>query len=142
VALTIALAALVYAPIVGYFVALHGDWSYLYVVRWHSIPSAVDLVLVVLASATIPIAAAVARPYARAARLNVLLRLGAGPAVVALGLAGASARRLATSATYAQYHGAFGVEPLTSSTLGRGVLLAAVALALAIGWTARASRAL
>src|SRR5215471_15816366 len=66
VRLAIAFAALVYAPIVGYFTALHGDWAYLYVVRWHTIPSAVDLILVVLASATIPIAAAIARPYARA----------------------------------------------------------------------------
>ena len=142
VVLAIAFAALVYAPIVAYFTALHGDWAYLYVVRWHTIPSAVDLVLVLVASASIPIAAAIARPYARAARLNVLVRLGAGPAVLAIVLAIASARRLATSATYAQYHGGFGAEPLTTSTLGRGVLLAAIALALGIAWTVRVSRSL
>ena len=142
VALAIAFAALVYAPIVGYFTALHGDWAYLYVARWHTIPSAVDLILVVLASASIPVAAAIARPYARAARLNVLVRLGAGPAVLAIGLAIAAGRRLATSATYAQYHGGFGVEPLTSSSLGRGVLLAAIALVAGVAWTVRAGRSL
>jgi hypothetical protein len=140
--LAIAFSALVFMPIVGFFVALHGDWSYLYVVPWHTIPSAVDLVLVVGASASIPIAAAIARPYARAGRLNVLVRLGAAPAAGALLLAIVAARRLATSATYAQYHGGFGAEPLTSSTLGRGVLLAAIALALGVAWTVRAGRAL
>jgi hypothetical protein len=142
VALAAAFAALVYAPIVGYFAALHGDWSYLYLVRWHAVPSAVDLILVIVASGSVPIATAVAHPYARLARAGVLVRLGAGPAILAIALAAIAARRLATSATSAQYHGGFGAEPLTSSTLGRAVLLAAVALVAGVAWTVRASRSL
>lgn len=142
IALAIGFAAFVYAPVVGYFAAFHGDWSYLYLVRWHAIPSALDLVLVLVASATIPVAAAVARRWgAGAARARTLLRLAAVPALAAIALLVAAGHRLTTSATYAQFHGGFGAEPLTSSALGRGVLLAAIALAVGLGWTVRATRA-
>ena len=40
-------------PSSGYFVAFHGDWSYLYVVPWQRVPSAVDLGLVLLAGAAV-----------------------------------------------------------------------------------------
>jgi hypothetical protein len=141
VGLAVAFAALVYTPVVAYFAAFHGDWSYLYLVRWHAIPSALDLILILAASATIPLATAVALSALRGAtRRRALLRLAAVPALGALALAILASRRLATSATYTQYHGGFGAEPLTSSTLGRGVLLAALVLAAGLAWTIRASR--
>ena len=49
-----------------------------------------------------------------------------------------TARRLAVSGTYAQFHGDFGTEPIGSSALGKGVLLMDLALALGIAWTVRA----
>src|ERR1019366_7330004 len=52
-AMVAAFAGLVWFPAVGYFVAFHGDWSYLYVVPWQHVPSAVDLGLVLLASAAV-----------------------------------------------------------------------------------------
>jgi hypothetical protein len=135
-----ALAAFVYAPVVGYFAAFHGDWSYLYVVPWHRVPSALDLVLVVLASATIPAGVAFGLGPARAGRSVVLLRMAVGPAVVLVTLLAVFARRLAASASYAQFHGGFGVEPLTHAALGRGILLAVIALAAAVAWSLRALR--
>jgi hypothetical protein len=52
-AVVAAFAGLVWFPAVGYFVAFHGDWSYLYVVPWQRVPSAIDLGLVLLAGATV-----------------------------------------------------------------------------------------
>src|SRR5579859_5993667 len=52
-AVVAAFAGLVWLPVVGYFVAFHGDWSYLYVVPWRSVPSAVDLGLVLAAGAAV-----------------------------------------------------------------------------------------
>jgi hypothetical protein len=139
-AVALALAAFVYAPIVGYFAAFHGDWSYLYVIPWHRVPSALDLVLVVVASATIPAGLLVGLGPARAGRSALLARMAAVPLVLMLGIVGVGARRLATSASYAQFHGGFGVESITDGALGRGVLLAAIALAAAVAWTARSLR--
>jgi hypothetical protein len=135
-----ALAAFVYAPIVGYFAAFHGDWSYLYLVPWHRIPSALDLVAVVVASATIPVGVALGIGPARAGRSALVARMAAGPLVLMLAIVGVGARRLATSASYAQFHGGFGVESITDGALGRGVLLAAIALAAALAWTVRSLR--
>jgi hypothetical protein len=137
VAIVTAFAFLVYAPIVGYFVTFHGDWAYLYVWAWGRIPSAVDLALVLLAAASIPAGLLASSYAARTKKLGVLVWFGGVPTVLAAGLFAWSARRLSVSATYAQFHGDFGTEPLASSALGRGVLWMAIVGALGIAWTIR-----
>jgi hypothetical protein len=134
------LGALVYAPIVGYFAALHGDWSYLYLVRWNAVPSAVDLLLVLLAGGSVPAGFALATPWAIAKRGTLLLQVGGAIAVVVLVLAAVLSKRLAVSATYTQYHAGFGVVPIGRSPLGRGLLASWIALAAAYAWTAWALR--
>jgi hypothetical protein len=130
-------AWLVYAPIVGYFVAFHGDWAYLYLVDWAHVPSAVDLALVLLAGASVPLGTIVALPAARARRLGTVVRIGAAPAVVVCGLLAWSARRLVVSATYTQFHGDFGTESIASSALGRGILWMGIVGVLGIAWSVR-----
>jgi hypothetical protein len=48
-----------------------------------------------------------------------------------------TARRLAVSGTYAQFHGDFGTQPIGTSPLGQGVLVMGAILVLAVAWTAR-----
>jgi hypothetical protein len=133
-----AFAALVWLPVVGYFVGFHGDWAYLYVVPWQRVPSAVDMVLVVLSAAAVVGGFVLAVPAVRKRRHAPVIAL----IVVPLALAAASfmvaAHRLAVSGTYAQFHGDFGTEPIAASTLGKGVLFMGAVLALAVAWTVRA----
>jgi len=131
-------AGLVYGPITGYFMAFHGDWTYAYTVAWRHVPSAVDLALVLLAGASVLFGMAASTHAARARRLVVLAWLAVAPAVAFAILLALGARRLAVSATYAQYHGGFGVQPTTASALGRGVLFMGVVLVLGVAWTVRA----
>ncbi len=131
-------AGLVYGPLVGYFVVFHGDWTYGYMTPWRRVPSAVDLAVVLFAGATVLFGMAASAHAARARRLEVVAWLGVVPALFSAGLLAWGAKRLAVSATYAQYHGGFGVLPIASSALGRGVLLMAVVLAAGIAWTVRA----
>jgi hypothetical protein len=133
-----AFAGFVYAPVVGYFVAFHADWSYLYLVSRARIPSAVDLALVLASGACVPLAAMVAAPAARLKRFGTIVWLVSVPAVVAAGLFAWGARRLAVSASYTQFHGDFGTVPLSDSTLGRGVLFMAIVTALGVVWCLRA----
>jgi hypothetical protein len=136
-ALVSAFAALLWLPIVGYFVAFHADWSYLYLVSAQRVPSAVDLGLVLLSAAAVPGGFFVAARPVRKGRMGPAAVLVAAPlAVVVAGIAAASSR-LAVSGTYAQFHGEFGTEPIGASTLGKGVLLMASLLALGLAWTAR-----
>ena len=137
-AVVVALAAIVWIPVTGYFVAFHGDWSYLYVVPWQRVPSAVDLGLVLVAGAAVVGGFwASVRPL-RARKSGPLLAMVVVPAiVVAVGLA-VAAHRLGVSGTYAQFHGEFGTEPIGASALGRGVAVMGLLLALGIAWTVRA----
>lgn len=137
-AVVAALAGLVWLPVVGYFVAFHGDWSYLYVVAWQRVPSAVDLGLVLLAGAALVGGFWLAVRPVRTRRPGPVAALVVAPLVVAaLGLA-VSARRLAVSGTYAQFHGDFGTQAIGSSTLGKGVLVMLLVLGLGVAWTVRA----
>jgi hypothetical protein len=136
-AIVAAFAAFVWVPVAGYFVAFHGDWSYLYVVPWRQVPSAVDLLLALLAGAAVIGGFVVATAPVRRRHFGPVVALAAGPATVALVGLTASARRLAVSATYAQFHGDFGAEPIGASVLGKGVLLMGIVLVAAVAWTVR-----
>jgi len=134
-AVVAAFAALVWLPAIGYFVAFHGDWSYLYVVPWQRVPGAVDLGLVLLAGAAVLGGFWLAVDRLRKRRSGPVVAMVVAPGTLAIvGLTLAS-HRLAVSGTYAQFHGDFGTEPIGASALGKGVVLMGCALALAIGWT-------
>lgn len=134
------LGVIVFAPVVGYFAALHGDWAYLYLVRWSRVPSAVDLFLVVVAALQIPLGFAIATPWAIAKQGTRLLQVNGVVAAALVIACGVFARRLVVSASFAQYHGGFGVVPLGRSPLGRGILLSWLALALGYAWSLHALR--
>jgi hypothetical protein len=129
-----AFGAIVLGPVVGYFVALHGDWAYLYAVRWSRVPSAVDLLFVVFVAAQLPLAFAVSAPWAAAKRGPVFVRAFAAVLLVLVLLCVALFHRLASSATYAQFHGGFGTAAIGKSSLGRGVLSSWTALLAGWGW--------
>ncbi len=132
-------AAFVQGPIVAYFVAFHGDWAYLYLLDWRRVPSAVDLTLVLVSALAVPAGALAALPAARARRLGSVVRIGAGPVLLAFALLAWGARRLAVSATYAQFHGDFGTQSIGSSSLGLGILWMGVLFVLGIAWSVRLS---
>ena len=137
-AVVTAFAALVWLPVVGYFVAFHGDWSYVYLVSWQRVPSAVDLGLVLLATAAVVGGFWLAVGPVRKRRTGPIAAIVVVPSV--LGVSGliAFAHRLAVSGTYAQFQGDFGTAPIGSSPLGKGVLLMGVILCAGIAWTVRA----
>lgn len=134
-------AAIVYAPVVGYAVALHGDWAYLYLIRFARVPSAVDLGLVLIAAASVPAGFALGAPWALARRGRPFVRVGSAIAFVLVVMMILAVKRLAISASYAQYHEHFGGIPIGRSPLGRGVLSSWVAVALGFGWAIRSLRA-
>lgn len=138
--LAVALGALVHGPVIAYFVAMHGDWAYLYLVRFSRIPSALDLTLIVAAAATVPLGFALASPWAMAKRGSALLKVSAATLAVLLIACVLSARRLGVSASYAQYHAGFGVVPLGKTPLGRGVLLSWLTLLAGYGWSVHVLR--
>jgi hypothetical protein len=136
-AVVTAFAALVWIPVVGYFVAFHGDWSYLYLVPWQHVPSAVDLGLVLLSGVAVVGGFWLAVRPVRKRRLSPVVLLVVAPLALAVGGLTLALHRLSVSGTYAQFHGEFGTESISASILGKGVLLMAAVLALALAWTVR-----
>ncbi len=138
--IVIGFAALVFAPVAAYFALFHGDWAYLYLVAWRRVPSAVDLALVGAAGASVVGGFAMAAPFARAGKLPVLGGMFGVPTVLFLLLLLALQRRLGTSASFAQFHGGFGTEPITRTELGRGMLWMLAVLSLGVAWCVRLLR--
>lgn len=136
-AIVAAFVVLVWLPVVGYFVAFHGDWSYLYVLPWRSVPSAIDLGLVILAGAALVGGFWLAVKPVRKRRFGFLVTLVVAPGALAIAGLTLASSRLGVSGTYAQFHGDFGTEPIGASPLGKAVLLMGVVLVLGVAWTVR-----
>ena len=136
-AIVVAFAGFVWLPVVGYFVAFHGDWSYLYVVPWRRVPSAIDLGLVLLAAAAVVGSFWLAAGPVRKRRFGPVVAMIVAPISISVAGLSIASRRLAVSGTYAQFHGDFGTEAISASPLGKGVLLMGIVVALAIAWTVR-----
>ena len=136
-AIVAAFGGFVWLPVVGYFVAFHGDWSYLYVVPWRRVPGAIDQGLVLLAAAAVVGSFWLAAEPVRKRRFGPVVAAIVGPSAVAVAGLTVAARRLAVSGTYAQFHGDFGTQSISASPLGKGVLLMGAVLARGSAWTVR-----
>jgi hypothetical protein len=131
----LAFAGFVWLPVVGYFVAFHPDWSYLYLVPHRQVPSAIDLTLVLLAGGAVLLGFLAAVGPVRKRHFASLMALVVVPGALVVLALPFCAKRLTVSGTYAQFHGDFGTEPISSSLLGKGVLLMGIILAAGVGWT-------
>jgi hypothetical protein len=139
-AIVLAFALFVYAPMVGYFTAFHGDWAYLYLVSWRKVPSAVDLAAVLGCGALIPTGFTLAAPFARGRHLTITLSMIGLPLAAASVLALLWQHRLGVSASYAQFQGRFGVVAISQAALGRAVLVGLTTFGAASAWCGRLLR--
>jgi hypothetical protein len=130
-------ATIVFAPIAAYFLAFEADWSYAYFIDTRRIPSALQLLLVLLDAASVPVGFVVAAAYAKTRKLVPLLVLAGPPVVVSLVAVAAAAGRLGIQASYAQYHGDFGTRSVAGSSLGYALLWMDTLLVLGVVWTNR-----
>jgi hypothetical protein len=130
-------ATVVFAPIAAYFLAFEADWSYAYFIDTRRIPSALQLALVLLDAASVPVGFVVAASLARARKLGPLLTLGTPPVVFVLGCIALAAGRFGIQASYAQFHGDFGTRPIAGSSLGYALLWMDALLVFGIVWTTR-----
>lgn len=137
-AITALFSALVFAPIVGYFVASFPDWSYAYLVPPERRPAALDMAVLLVAAASPSLGLVVLAPSAAAQHGAVLGRAATATALSTLLVVLASAGRLRVYATYAEFHGDFGTEPLSGSPAGFALVWMTVVMAGGVAWTLRA----
>ena len=114
-------AALVFAPACAYFLVLEPDWAGAYLFDAGRRARMVDVAGTLLALVSVPGGFALAARATRSRRPLSALRLGAVSALAALALTLALFPRLSVRATYLQYHGDFGTEPVAGTPLGWGL---------------------
>jgi len=139
-AIVAAFAGLVFLPAVAYFAVFHGDWAYMYFVAWRRVPSAIDLAVVLACTALVPAGFAIAAPFARTKRREIVMAMIATPAALAAILAIVFQHRVGTSATFAQFKHGFDTEPVARTALGRAILVAVAITTGAALWGVRLLR--
>ncbi len=129
-ALVFLFAVLVFAPVCAYFLVFAPDWSFAYLVDTRRIPSAVDLVLLLLDVVSVPAGFAAAQRFAASAggrptaqrSVRALAIFAGAPLAIALIAVVALSRRLGIDGTYRQVEGDFGVHPVAGGPLGYALL--------------------
>lgn len=120
--LVLAYVLLLYGPFNGYFLAFATDWSFVYLIDTNRHRAAWVLSSLFLDCGSVPLGFWLGRRFMKDKSPSSLASLLVPAcAFLVLFLVGAS-RRLGVEATYAQYHGDFGVRPLGGSPLGYSLL--------------------
>ncbi|MCC6555516.1 MAG: hypothetical protein IT372_21355 [Polyangiaceae bacterium] len=139
---TLSLAALfsvlVFTPICAYFLVFAPDWSFAYLVDTRRIPSAVDLVLLLIDAASVPAGCFAAARLSDRRSLRASALLAGAPLGAALLAVLVLSRRLAIDANFRQFHGDFGTHPVAGGPLGYALLWMNGLLAAGLILTARA----
>lgn len=133
---------LVYAPACGYFHAFFPDWSYAYFLDGERHSVALDLALLLTDGLSIPVGLSLVSRAAATRRASTLLRAASIPTAIALLSLIAALPRLRVFATYAEFHGDFGTEPLTGSPVGFALIWMTAVVVCAAAWTIRVLRRL
>lgn len=114
-------AGLVFAPVTGYFAAFASDWSFAYLVDGRAVPSALSLLLVLIASSAVVGGFVAGRRALERHAPNELAWLAGCPLALVVVIAAALHDRWGVEATYDQFVSNFGREPLFPSRLGLAV---------------------
>lgn len=132
-ALVALFAALVFTPVCAYFLIFAPDWSFAYLLDARRVPSAVDLLLLLLDAGSVLAGFLAARGSLRTATV-----LAGVPLAIALLAVFLLSRRLAVDGTYRQIEGNFGGHPVAGGPLGYALLWMHTMLAAGFIVTVRA----
>ena len=134
-ALVSAFGLLILAPVAGMSVAMSPDWALCYIVDSQRAPIISETLSVMLATLSVPISFLWGATLAGRRHLGLVTRHIAATACVTLLLCALLWKRMSVQATYTQFHGDFGVQPVAGSNLGYAILWMLILLCLATTWT-------
>lgn len=135
-------ALLVFAPIAAYFVAFEPDWAYAYLIDAGPRLAALHALVVLADVASVPLGFALVVRSSNGPRGSLLLRMVGAPLLASALFAVVLFPRLSVEATYAQFHGGFGMRPVAGGPLGYAVIWSVLVLGSAAAWTVQALRRL
>jgi len=134
-AVVTAYGLLVLGPLAGVSAAIAPDWTLSYLVDSQRSPVMLETLCVVTAAMSAPSGFLWGAALTIRRRQNILSQHVAGGTVVALLLCIVLWKRIIIQATYAQFHGDFGLQTLEGTELGYVILWMLLVLGLASTWT-------
>ncbi len=124
------------APAAFYFLAFYPDWAWAYLVNGSRMPSAVDLVAVLLAASLAPLSFLWTAAALRRHAVRELVR-GASALVVLLAIVTAIlGPRLTVAGTYSAYREGYDLLPASGTSLGVSILWVDACLIAGLLWAA------
>ena len=126
---------LVFAPIVGFTIALAPDWACAYLVDSQRLPAASETLFVLVAALSVPLGFIWGAAASTRRRWNILTRRITLVAIALVTTGAPLLPRLTVQATYAQFHGDFGIRPISGTELGYALLWMFTILGIATTWT-------
>jgi hypothetical protein len=126
---------LVLGPLAGVSAAIAPDWALSYWIDSQRSPAILETLSVIAAAMSAPAGYLWGAALTARRRLNRLSRHIAIGSVLALLLCAALWKRITIQATYAQFYGNFGLQPLQGTELGYVILWMLLVLGLASTWT-------
>lgn len=133
-----AFGLLLLGPCAAFLVAIAPDWSLAYLVDSRRVPSLAFMLWVLGVTACVPLGTWLGSSAPVLRRRQLVLQGVAVLIVAVVAVVAASLPRLAVLATFAQYHGKFGVRPLAGSPLGYGLVWLSALLVGGAAFTFRA----
>jgi hypothetical protein len=131
----------IYAPACACFVVLEPDWAGAYLFEGGR-ARLFSVLGTLLSLSSVPLGFVAAARATRSRRPVEVLRLGAVSGLLAVALTLALFPRLTVRASYAQYHGDFGTEPVAGSPLGMSLFWVLAVVTLVSAYTGRVLRRL
>ncbi|GAC1352620.1 MAG: hypothetical protein NVS3B20_17280 [Polyangiales bacterium] len=133
---------LLLGPALGYFIAFYPDWAYAYLLQGERVPSAFDLLEVVVIALIPPAAFAWTARALRRHAVRELVR-GAAALVVLLAVAVAlTGPRLIVATTFQTFREGYDLKPIGGTSLGVSILWIDGCLLAGLMWAASRLRLL
>lgn len=126
---------LVLGPLVAVCAALSPDWTLCYLFDSQHTPVMLETVSLLAVASSVPLGFLWGAQLIARRRHNSLSRYLAVGAVLGLVICIGLWKRIGTQATYAQFHGDFGLRPLAGTEFGYLILWMLLLLGLASTWT-------
>jgi hypothetical protein len=135
-------ALLLFAPALGYFLAFYPDWAWSYLVPGARVPSAVDLVIVLLVAGCAPLAYGWTASALRRHAVRELVRGVSALVVLFLVAFSLLGPRMIVAGTYAAFHEGYDLATPSGTSLGVSIVWIDGCLLAGIAWAASRVRAL
>lgn len=130
-------AAIIYAPACGYFIVFAGDWSLAYLLDSRTVPSAIELIVIIGDGASVFSGFVMGRRFTKRRAFRAIAALTSAPLAIAILFLIVFSSRLRVDGTFHQVRSDFGTQSVAGGPLGYALIWVNAILVAGFAFTAR-----